>query len=84
MSKCCRVGTRSWRRRKYPRRRGPLGFTGRIYADNEVWATKDVADLPLPNDNNEQSYDKLFPSLGTDLLAVAEAGPGNPDYNGGR
>lgn len=62
----------------------PPGFTGRIYADNDVWATRGVADLPFPNDNNEQSYDELFPSPGIGLLAVAEAAPGSPDYNGGR
>jgi hypothetical protein len=62
----------------------PPHFTGRIYADHEVWATKGVADLPMPTDENEQSYDKLFPSPGTDLLAVAEAAPGNRYYNGGR
>jgi hypothetical protein len=63
----------------------PPEFAGRIYADEELWATKGVADLPFPNDNNAQSYDKLFPSPGTDgIIPVSEAGPGNPHYNGGR
>jgi hypothetical protein len=62
----------------------PPHFAGRIYADRAVWATKGVADLPMPTENTEQSYDKLFPSPGTDLLPVAEAAPGNRHYNGGR
>lgn len=67
-----------------PAAAAPPEFAGRIYADGDVWATKAVADLPLPTDDNAQSYDKLFPSPGTDLLAVAEAAPGEPAYNGGR
>jgi hypothetical protein len=62
----------------------PPEFAGRIYADGELWATKGVADLPLPNDNNAQSYDKLFPTPDTDLIPISEAAPGNPNYNGGR
>lgn len=62
----------------------PPAFAGRIYADGAVWATKGVADLPLPNGKNDQSYDRLFPTPGTGLLAVAEAAPGNRHYNGGR
>ena len=62
----------------------PPEFAGRIYGDGEVWATKGVADLPLPNGRNDRSYDELFPSPGTDLLPVSEAAPGNPHYNGGR
>jgi hypothetical protein len=62
----------------------PPDFAGRIYGDGEVWATKGVADLPLPNGRNDQSYDELFPSPGTDLIPVSEAAPGNPHYNGGR
>jgi hypothetical protein len=62
----------------------PPEFGGRIYGDGELWATKGVADLPLPNGKNDQSYDRLFPTPGTDLIAVSEAAPGNPHYNGGR
>lgn len=62
----------------------PPEFGGRIYGDGEVWATKGVADLPLPNGRNDQSYDEIFPSPGTDLIPVSEAAPGNPHYNGGR
>lgn len=62
----------------------PPGFTDRIYADNDVWATKGVADLPFPNGRNNHSFDKLFPSPGTSLLPVSEAAPGNRHYNGGR
>jgi hypothetical protein len=58
-------------------------FGPAIYADDELFGTKGTADLPAPNGNNDQSFDKLFHIDGQDE-AVAEAAPGNPDYNGGR
>lgn len=60
----------------------PPGFGGRIYGDGALWATKGVADLPLPTDKNEQSYDMLFTH--PDYVPVSEAAPGNRHYNGGR
>lgn len=64
---------------------GPA-FEPRIFADGVAWGTKGTTDLPAPNANNEQSYDGLFIfTNGVDgQLAVSEAGPGNPAYNGGR
>ncbi len=61
-------------------------FLGRIYADGSLWATKGVAELPAPNGNNAHSFDKLFVvTNGVSVqMPVAEAAPGNPDFNGGR
>lgn len=65
---------------------GPDFFTAAIYADGTAWATKGLSDLPAPNEYNQQSFDLLFGFVnGADgQLAVSEAGPGNPLYNGGR
>lgn len=64
---------------------GP-SFNPAIYADDEVWSTKGLADLPPPNEHNHQSFDELFQFVNgaEGQLPVAEAAPGNPDYNGGR
>lgn len=65
---------------------GP-NFGAAIFADDETWGTKGTTDLPAPNDNNRQSFDGLFKFPGGEIegqLAVAEAAPGNPNYNGGR
>lgn len=63
-------------------------FGPELYGDGEVWGTKGVAALPAPTENNEQSFDKLFVITNSNnpmgQLPVAEAAPGNPDYNGGR
>ena len=63
-------------------------FTPSVYGDGKAWGTKGVAALPAPNDNNLQSYDKLFVITNSNnpagQLPVAEAAPGNPNYNGGR
>jgi hypothetical protein len=65
--------------------RGP-SFNPAIYADGRVWSTKGLADLPPPNEHNHQSFDELFQIVNgaEGQLPVAEAAPGNPDYNGGR
>jgi len=65
---------------------GQPNFGSAIYADGEVFGTKGVASLPAPNDSNVDSYDKLFAFTNgaAGQLAVAEAAPGNPNYNGGR
>ena len=65
---------------------GP-NFGPAIYGDGEAWGTKGTADLPAPNENNRQSFDGLFKFPGGEIegqLPVAEAAPGNPNYNGGR
>jgi len=63
-------------------------FNPSVYGDGKAWGTKGVAALPAPNDNNLQSYDKLFVITNSNnpvgQLPVAEAAPGNPRYNGGR
>lgn len=65
---------------------GPNFSNPAIYADGEAWATKGLGPFPPPNGNNDQSFDKLFAfTNGAEgQLPVAEAAPGNPDYNGGR
>lgn len=65
---------------------GP-NFGEAIFADDETWGTKGTADLPAPNENNRQAFDGLFKFPGGEIegqLPVAEAAPGNPNYNGGR
>jgi len=64
---------------------GP-NFGSAIYADGETWGTKGTTDLPAPTENNSQSFDGLFKITNGVMgqLAVAEAAPGNPAYNGGR
>ena len=65
---------------------GP-NFGPAIYADDETWGTKGTTDLPAPTENNRQSFDGLFKFPGGEIqgqLPVAEAAPGNPNYNGGR
>jgi hypothetical protein len=61
-------------------------FGPAIYADDQTWGTKGNANLPAPNENNRQSFDGLykFKNGVKGQLAVAEAAPGNPAYNGGR
>ena len=64
---------------------GP-NFGEAIYADGVAWGTKGNGDLPAPNENNRQSFDGLYKfTNGVEgQLAVAEAAPVNPAYNGGR
>ena len=68
--------------------RGKPTFGPAIYADGQVWGTKAVTALPGPNENNVQSFDKLFVITNSNnpsgQMPVGEAAPGNPDYNGGR
>jgi hypothetical protein len=61
-------------------------FSAGVYADGKAWGTKGTTTLPAPNDHNAQSYDVIFAfTNGAEgQLAVAEASPGNPNYNGGR
>jgi len=61
-------------------------FGPAIYGDGEVWGTKGLGELPAPNGHNNQSCDKLFIFVNgaPGQLAVSEAAPGNPAFNGGR
>ena len=67
---------------------GKPSFTPQLYADGEVYGTKATTVLPAPNGRNAQSFDKLFAIINSNnpegQMPVAEAAPGNPDYNGGR
>ncbi len=65
---------------------GKPSFSPMVYGDGNAWGTKGAADLPAPNDNNVQSFDKLFVFTNGAMgqLPVSEAAPGNPMYNGGR
>jgi hypothetical protein len=57
-----------------------------VYGDGVAWGTKGTTTLPSPNENNVQSFDKLFVIVNgvEGQLPVSEAAPGNPMYNGGR
>lgn len=68
--------------------KGKPNFMPSLWGDNELWGTKGTTALPAPNDHNLQSFDKLFVITNSNnpygQLPVAEAAPGNPNYNGGR
>jgi hypothetical protein len=66
--------------------RGKPNFGPALYADGEVWGTKGTTTLPPPNEHNLQSFDRLFviTNGSAGQMAVGEAAPGNPNYNGGR
>lgn len=59
---------------------------GRVYADGRTFATRDLTDLPPPSGGNEHSFDEIYVFVnGADgQFGVAEAAPGEPDFNGGR
>jgi hypothetical protein len=65
-------------------------FSAALWGDGQLWGTKAVTVLPAPNENsrNGQSFDKLYVIVNSNntspQLPVAEAAPGNPQYNGGR
>jgi len=59
----------------------PPQATGRVYADDQLWATFATNDI---KGGPSQSLDKIFVFPGTELVPVGEAGPGENDYNGGR
>jgi hypothetical protein len=67
---------------------GKPNFGPALYGDGEVWGTKAVTELPGLRGNNAKSFDKLFVITNSNnpmgQLAVAEAAPGNPAFNGGR
>lgn len=59
---------------------------GRVYADGRMFATRGLTDLPPPSDGNEHSFDEIyhFVNGAEGQLDVAEAAPGEQDFNGGR
>ena len=67
---------------------GKPNFMPSLYGDGEVWGTKGTTALPAPNDHNLHSFDVLYVITNSNnpvgQLPVAEAAPGNPEYNGGR
>jgi hypothetical protein len=67
---------------------GKPNFGPAVYGDGQAWGTKGAAGLPAPGESNLQSFDKLFVVTNSNnpagQLPVAEAAPGNPNYNGGR
>jgi hypothetical protein len=67
---------------------GAPNFGPALYADGGTFGTKGVTRLPAPNEDNRQSFDFLYVITNSNnpegQLPVAEAAPGNRDYNGGR
>lgn len=67
---------------------GAPNFSEAIYADGTAFGTKGTTALPAPNEYNRQSFDALYVVTNDNnpetQLPISEAGPGNPDYNGGR
>ena len=65
---------------------GQPNFSPAIYAGGEAFGTKGTADLPPPNGANAHSFQLLIgiANGAEGQLAVAEAGPGDPGFNGGR
>jgi hypothetical protein len=61
-------------------------FSAGLYADGQAWGTKGTTSLPALNENNQQSFDKIFivTNGAEGQLPVGEAAPGNVDYSGGR
>lgn len=59
---------------------------GRVYADGHTFATRGLTDLPPPKEGNEHSFDEIyhFTNGAEGQLDVAEAAPGERDFNGGR
>jgi hypothetical protein len=68
--------------------RGKPTFGPAIWADGQVFGTKGTTSLPAPNAHNEHSFDVILIIINSNnplgQLPVAEAGPGNPSFNGGR
>jgi hypothetical protein len=67
---------------------GKPNFMPSLYADGNVYGTKGTTTLAAPTANNLQSYDVLYAVSNSNnpegQLPIAEAAPGNPEYNGGR
>jgi len=67
---------------------GKPNFTPRLWADGQLFGTKGTTTLPAPGQAEIQSFDNLYVITNSNnpqgQLPVAEAAPGNPEYNGGR
>jgi len=67
---------------------GKPGFSAGLWGDGQLWSSKATAILPAPTENNADSYDMLFVITNSNnpsgQLPVAEAAPGNVNFNGGR
>jgi hypothetical protein len=67
---------------------GSPNFGPALWGDGLLWGTKGAATLRPPNAHNVHSFDALYVVTNSNnpngQLPVAEAAPGNPDYNGGR
>jgi len=67
---------------------GAPNFSAALWADGAVYGSKGTTALPAPTENNGQSFDGLFVIINSNnpagQLPVAEAAPGNVNYNGGR
>lgn len=62
---------------------GKPNFEAGFWGDDSRWGTKVNDTLPEPR--NKDSLDRLFFVRHDDqVVPLAEAAPGNPDYNGGR
>ncbi len=59
----------------------PPRAEGRVYANAQLWATFGLKDFKRAPD---VSTDLIFTFPGTNLIPVADAAPGDPDYHGGR
>jgi hypothetical protein len=55
-----------------------------FYVDGELYRTVGTpTDLPV-NEHNTHSFDVIYQFFGVQPYNVAEAAPGDPDFNGGR
>jgi hypothetical protein len=67
---------------------GQPNFSAALWGDGKLWGTKGATALPAPNEYNRQSFDNLYVVTNSNnpqgQLPVAEAAPGNPNFNGGR
>lgn len=59
---------------------------GRVYANGQKFATRGLTELPPPKGRNDHSFDEIyhFTNGATGQLDVADAAPGERDFNGGR
>lgn len=67
---------------------GQPNFGPALYGDGAVWGTKGATAIPAPREHNRGSFDALYVITNSNnpegQLPVAEAAPGNPEFNGGR
>jgi hypothetical protein len=67
---------------------GKPSFSPGVWGDGKLWGSKATAIIPAPTENNAHSYDMLFVIINSNAeggqLPVAEAAPGNKNFNSGR